>query len=293
MKRPPLNDINNNPGLINLGPIPSQAPVASFNINQIESLIRTKGFVCIHYKHAYNPNSESVNSPVLPNNQAAFRGLRYYDPRPLYHVPQGFKMEDWLAAQAIYEKGSVLFNISGQYYDVGVRPQAEDNPMDKVVHLRSRDLLVFPTLTDMSQQKFEYNPTGPCKLQYKAKGVDFLFDSERDYVSGRDYSLNDLGQLVWLDGGLRPDFRNGKGAVCSIVYYYTPIYIVWDQMHHLRVIPSNDAGFAGLPRLATYAPQQIVCKPSSLIEEADILDWSALPPMPEYPASANTTGGST
>lgn len=284
-KRPDLEDTNNNPGLVDLGYIPNQAPVANFNIDGVENLIQTKGFIGFHYRHAYNPDRETQNGPASPNTQASFRGLRYYNPRPLYQVPQSFKIEDRLTAQAIYSKGSVIMNISGKY--------ADDVPdQTSQTHLRQRDLLIFPSLTDMNRQQFEYNPTGPQKLHYKVKGVDLLFDDERDYVCDRDFRVNSDGHIEWLDGGAKPDFKKGKGAVLSIVYYYTPIYIVSGLLHSLRVIPSNPQGHAAYPRDATYAPQQIVCTPSNLVEESDLEDWSALPPLPEWPASKNTTGGS-
>lgn len=281
-KRPPLSDTNNNPGLVDMGPIPDQSPVAAFNPMGINNLIETKGFLGYHYRHALNPTKENYNAPAEPGMQISFRGLRYYDPRPIYHVPRSYKMEDLLTAQAVYSKGSVLINVSGRYADEKV----DD---DNIAHIRIRDLLVFPSLTDMAEQLFEYNPTGPQKLHYKVKGVDLLWDAEREYVCDQDYAVTEDGMLKWLKGGKRPD----KGAVLSITYYFTPIYIVDSLIHHLRVIPGNEFGHAGIPREATYAPQQFVCTPSTIIEEANILNWSDLPPLPEYPASKNTTGGST
>lgn len=282
-KRPLLKDKNANPGLIGIGNMPNRAPVAGFNVGGIEDLITTKGFLGIHYKHAYNPNREELNGPSVPNQQAAHRGLIYYDPRVLYHVPRGYKMEDELTAQAVFGKGGVLINPSGQY---------QDDREDSQVHIRNHDLLVFPSLTDMTEQMFEYNPTGPQRLQYKVRGVDRLFDSERLYMQDRDFIVLDSGFIKWIDGGIRPDFKNSKGAVLSIVYYYTPIYIVTNLLHSLRVIPSNSIGSGAYPRDAVYAPQQVYCMPSNITEEKDLINWGDLPPMPDYAASKNTTGGS-
>ena len=144
----------------------------------------------------------------------------------------------------------------------------------------------------MTQQLFDYNPTGPQKLQYKVKSVDLLYDEERDYICDQDYRVTDDGMIEWIQGGQRPDFKNGHGAVMSITYFFTPIYIISNQIHSLRVIPSNNLGHGALPRDATYAPQQFVALPSTLVEESEILDWMALPPLPDYSASKNTTGGS-
>ena len=279
--RPPLNDTNNNSGLVDLGSIPNQSPVASFNIQGINNLIDTKGFLCFHYRHSLSPDMENIGSPVKANTQLAFRGLRYYNPRALYQVPTGFKIEDQLTAQAVYGQGSVLMSVSGRY---------ADEKLDQTgnVHIRKRDLLIFPSLTDMEAETFNYNSTGPQRLKYKAKGVDILWDSQRDYVCDQDFKITEEGFIKWINGGNRPS----PGDILSIVYYYTPIYIVSNMLHHLRVIPSNSFGHAAIPREATYAPQQMVCVPSTLIEENDPLDWSAIPPLPDYPASQNTTGGS-
>jgi hypothetical protein len=279
-KRPPLNDVNNNPGLIHLGSIPGQSPVASFNIAGIENLIETKGFIGYHYRHALNPNKSKENGPADPGTQINYRGFRYYNPRPLYHVPRSYQLEDLLTAQAIFQPGSVLLNISGKYADIEIDKTNQ-------THIRNHDLLIFPSLTDMTQQTFEYNPTGPQKLQYKVKGVDLLWDSERDYNCDEDFVVTEDGLIKWLDCR-RPD----PGSVLSVVYYFTPIYIVKNKIHSLRVIPSNEAGHGALPREAVYAPQQFVAIPSTLVEETNLLAWSDLPPLPDYPVSKNTTGGS-
>lgn len=276
MSRPPLDDKNNISGLVPLGPIPSQAPVAAFNPHQFESLIKTKGFKALHYKHAPNPDKADKNGPTNPNSQGAHRGIVYYDPKFLWHVPQSVKMEDHLTAVGIWGKGSILMNLSGTYAET-----------DEIVHVRNRDLIVFPSLTDTTAQVFEVNPTGDQKLRFKVKGVDRLFDTRRDYLESRDFEITDDGCIRWLSGGIKPDSQ----SVCSIVYHYTPIFIILNKIHSLRIIPGNDIGFGGETREATYAPQLVAAVQSTLIEESDLLDFSSLPPYPEYPDSKNTNGG--
>lgn len=283
MSRPPLDDKNNKEGLVDLGPIPGFAPVASFNIDGIENLLQTKSFVALHYRHALNPDRESLNGPVDPNTQAAHRGVQYYSVRPLGIVPQQFKIEDRLTAQGLWGVGSVLINVTGQYLDEGV---------DKKTHIRPRDLIYMPTLTDITEQLFEYNPTGPQRLNYQIKGVDYLVDGERNiYQEGRDFIIKN-GMLEWTKDGLKPKFKNGKGDILTCVYYYSPLYVVVNLPHSLRVIPSNEFGHAALPREATYAPQLVVAKPSTVMQEEGLLNPLDLPPFPQYPDSKNTTGGS-
>lgn len=287
MSRPPLSDTNNNKGSVGLGPIPGKAPVASFNRDLFQSLMETKGFLAIHYKHAYNPDRESVNGPANLNTQAVHRGFRYYDPRPVRHVPQSFQLQDRLTVQGIYGIGSVVMNMALDYDDAG---DPDNRFKEKIAHFASRDIIIFPSLTDISRQNFEYNPNGPQRLQHKAKGISLLSDKNRDYVESRDFEIKD-GLIVWLNGK-RPGFSGGKGDVITCVYYYSPIYYVQNLLHSLRVIPSNPIGHGAFPREAVYAPQQLVCKPSEIVDEFDLEAFRAAPPFPEYPDTKNTTGGS-
>jgi hypothetical protein len=211
--------------------------------------------------------------------------MRYYDPRPVYHIPQRYTLDDQLTAQAVFQKGSVLMNMNSEYEDV----QPEKS---KHAHFRQHDIIIFPGLTDMTAQLFEYNPTGKQKLHYKAKAVDLLFDQKQEYRPDIDFRLTSDGLIEWIKGGRKPDFKDGKGSILSINYYFTPVYIISQMLHSLRVIPSNTTGHASQPREATYAPQQCVCVPSTVMEESSKIDWLALPPLPEWAESLNTTGGS-
>lgn len=293
MSRPPIDDVNTKKGLIDLGPIPGLAPVASFNLDQIESLLQTKAFMAWHLKHAPSPDRHDVSGPVNPNTVAAQRGVYYYEVRPIGVVPQKIQLEDRMMAQGIWGVGSCVFNVTGQYLDdIPNRP--------KTVHIRNRDLIVMnQTITTMVDQLIEYNPTGIQRLNYKVRGVDYLADATRQYHEGTDFVINAVGQLQWIAGGTRPQFTNGKGAVLTCVYYITPIFIVQTLPHQLRVIPSNKLGHAALPRDAVYAPQLVIAKPSTIVEEKDgilndmnqLYDWHSLPNFPEYP-DGSTTGGS-
>ena len=289
-KRPPLNDINLTPGLVGIGPIPGQAPVASFNLDQIDSLIETKGFIAYHYKYALPFDKQTESSPTNLNTQSSIRGYVYYNPRPLRIVPYRFTLEERLMAQGIFNEGSVVINCSSHYAEKD-ESKMPGKDID-IVHFSQRDLLVLPSLTDLTREIFEYNPNGAQRLKYKARGVDYLCDEDREYVCGRDFDINEKGEIYWLDGGLRPKFSSSGSSVLSCVYYYTPIYVVVSKLHSLRVLPSNSIGHGALPREARYAPQQLVCKPSNLIEEDDLTDWHALPKYPDYPDSSNNTGGS-
>lgn len=282
MSRPPLNDQNTEQGLVDLGSIPGLSPVAVFNLPGVENLLQTKGFRILHYQHALLPDRETLHSPDNPNTQSAsLRGVMFYSVRELKSVPQKFTLDQRLTIQGLYGVGTLMVNCTGHYTD-GDKAQSQ---------LSQRDLLVFPDLTDKARQLLEWHPTGPMRAQYKIKGVDLLFDRDTFYQEGADYDIVDY-KIQWRKEGRKPRMVDGKPAILSMVYWYTPIYIVQNLPHSLRVIPSNDSGHASQPREMEYAPQLAIIKPSTIMEEKDIMDWTSLPPYAGYSASKNTTGGS-
>lgn len=290
-KRPDLEDVNSTSGLVGLGPIPGFAPVGAFNRDQIESLLLTKGISGIHYKHALNPDMESVNGVVNPNTKEAQWGVRYYQARPIKIVPQNFALQHQLNAQGIWGLHTVMLNVTGYYLDLnqeGKRDIVQVAPYDII--LLDKDSSGKGVTTEV-RQKFEYNPNGPMKLNYRVEGVDYLADRERRYVQDQDFSIVD-GKIVWLPAGRKPSFVNGKGAVMSIVYYIKPVYVVKNVPHSIRILPSNSTGHGGLPREAMYAPQLLIAQQTWIRQDSqELLDFSDLPGYPEYRTTANTTGG--
>jgi hypothetical protein len=279
MSRKKIDDVNTTPGLVNLGPIPSQSPVAAFNEFQHESLINTKGLKVLHYRHALPSGKHVLNGPHDINTQeTSHRKFRYYSPRMVHLVPTRFTLEERLMAQGIVKQGSILMNIAGRYADTV--PEKDD-----VVYVRINDLIVFPTLTEMTEQNFEYNPNAPQRLNNKVMGVDILFDNDREYTEGVDFNIVNH-MIEWVDGR-----QPKKGSILSCVLYVTPFYVISSLLHHLRVIPANASGHAGLPRSAIYAPQQFIAVPSHIMEEDNILKYDDLPPYPNW-SENNTSGGS-
>jgi hypothetical protein len=280
-KRPELHDTNSTEGFIAVGPLPSEAPVGAFNVSQIESLIETRGITCYHYRFALSPDRETLVGGENPNTVEAQRGGRYYSVRKLKVVPQQFKLTDTLTVNGIWDVNSVLLNVSGNYLD-GEREPAFIMP---------RDLIVLnPSLTIPTRQLIEFNPNGPLSLYYKVKGVEYLASRHQEFKLNIDFVVNQ-GKVLWLPGGQKPNFIDGKGDILSVVYYITPIYIVQMLPHSLRILPSNEEGEGGFPRHARYAPQLVVAQQSHLREETNLLDFSALPEYPGYADSPNVTGG--
>lgn len=290
MSRPSVIDINDESGLIGLGPIPGLAPVASFNLSGIENLLDTKGFVAWHYIHALNPDKESANGVVNPNTAAAQWGYGYFEIRPLKVVPQNFSLQHQLNAQGIWGLHTVLLNITGYYLD------SKDGEKE-LVHASPNDLIIIDTerngkngVTEPVRQTFEYNPNGPMKLNFRIHGVKYLADKNRRYIEGEDFAIVN-GEIVFLPGGAKPSI-SPKPAILSIVYYIRPVYIVKNVPHWLRILPTNSIGHGAIPREATYAPQLLVAQQAWLRHDNyDIPDFTGIPEYPAYANSPNVNGG--
>ena len=275
----PIYDRNETPGLVPLGPIPGLAPVAAFNINQIENLLQTKGIEAYHYRSAFSADRESLIAGANVNTVSANQyGVIFYEIRKLKVVPYSMPFKDNLQMDGIYGMGSCVLNVAGQY---------SDGAMEHVV-ITPRDLIVLnPTITTMHKQLIEFNPTGDNRLKYKVKSVEYLASSSQRFEEGIDFCVTHEGVIHWLQTGNKPRQKE----ILSVVFWFSPVYIVNNVPHSLRLLPSNDSGSGALPRDLKYAPQQVVCLQSHLSSEIDI-DFSGLPIYNTYADSKNTTGGS-
>lgn len=287
--RPEYTDENNEQGLINLGSLPNLAPVAAFNPEMTESLLKTKGIVAFHYKHAQNPDRETFAGGVNPNTNAAKIGFRYYSVRQLKVVTQQFKLADKLNVQGIFGMGSVLINVAG-HYDDGEKEHAFFRPHDVIVFRTAADCSPITTLT---QQMAEFNPNGPLRLNFSCEAVDYLACKNRQYYEGQDFVVKD-GKIFWLDKGFKPSMSpDGKGDILTIVYWIKPIFIVENVPHAIRITPGNELGNANFPRKAHYAPQLVIARQAwTRVDEGDFMDFSGLPSYNVYRDSSNVTGGS-
>ena len=279
MNQTPIYDRNETQGLIGLGPLPGLSPVAAFNPNQIENLLQTKGIIAYHYRFAFSPDRESLIAGANVNTvQANQYGVLFYEIRQLKVVPYSLPFKDNMQMDGLYGLGSCVLNVAGQY---------SDGACEHVV-VTPRDLIVLnPTVTTMHKQLIEFNPNGDNRLKYKVTGVEYLASSSQRFEEGIDFCITQEGTIHWLQNGNKPRQKE----IISIVYWFSPVYVVNNVPHSLRLLPSNDTGSGALPRDLKYAPQQIVCVQSHLSSEID-LDFSSLPIYNNYADSSNTSGGS-
>lgn len=271
-----LRDTNKTTGFPLLGPQAPKIPVAAFRLDVIEELIRTKGILAFHARHAINPDRNSKIGGVNVAAAKTERTLIYYDVRPLRIVPQDFSVRDTLTVMGLYSTGTVMMNVDGKYLDGS----------QERVFLRPNDLIILnPTVTELYPEVFEFKSEDKTKLQYRVASVDYMATGDVANGNGTrfsqdsDFAVTDDGYIEWLDGGNKP--KNGE--VVSIVYYMRPIFIIRAIPHSLRLLPSNELGTGAAPRKMRYAPQLALLEYSTIREGQDnTIDWFNVPELQDW-----------
>jgi len=262
-----ISDVNTTPGLTGIGNLLGKSPVASFNLDGIENLINTKGFLGFHIKSAINPDRNTVTAGLNPNDNGYSR--IFYSVHPVRLVPTNMSLTDTLTRVGLAIQGSSVLNLSGSYLD---------NPNARV-HAKTGDLIVMnPSFTEVYDQIVDYDGEAVLKLHYPAREVDYLASSKQAFEFGVDFLLTPDGSIQWLRGALSPS----KGDVLSIVYTASPIYVVNRVEHSLRILPSNTTGNGSSPRQARYAPQLLLANLSNVRSEGPSFDPFSLPVVQDW-----------
>jgi hypothetical protein len=251
-------DYNKHTGLVGLPPHPSLAPVAAFNESAIENLIKTKGVLAFHVRHAFDYNRETEQAGIDVTREGIERPFLYYDIRPIRLVAQNLSFSESLTMASLAATGDVVFNLMGTYLDVAQR-----------AFLRPNDLIMLnPTVTDMHQEMTEYRGTVPWRFQYRVVRMDYLAcRSAGRLEQDVDFTIDENGELRFVSGMKQPKI----GEVVSAVYEYRPTYVVRTVPHVIRLLPSNTTGGSS-PRVAEFAPQLVLATRSNVRE--DTTDWN-------------------
>jgi hypothetical protein len=238
----PINDKNTSMGLPALGNIQGVAPVASFNISQVEHLIASKGFLAFHLAHHIDPDRHREEAGLNISKDGNERIFNFHDCRPLLIVPQQFSYTEHLQNQGMSGVGQVTLNVAGQYLD----------EKKGRVFISPNDLIIMnPTFTLQYRQIFTYGDAILNKLDCRIQGiVEYCATKDQRFEQNVDFEVVD-GKLSWI--GQKPQEKQ----VVSIVYHYSPIYTANYVPHFLRIIPSNPQGFV-------YAPQLIMASQSTV-----------------------------
>lgn len=250
-------DINKNTGLVGLPPHPSLAPVAAFNEAQIENLLKTKGILAFHVKHALNYSKQTDQAGLDITASGIERPFVYYDVKPIRLVGQHFSLNESLTVMSLAATGDVVFNSTGTYLDD-----------DSRVFMRPNDLILLnPDVTDMHQELVSFPGSSSWKLQYRCLRVDYMAcQSQNRLEQDVDFTINQSGEIVFTQGAKAPKINE----MVSVVYEFSPIYVIKVVPHVIRLLPSNTSGGSS-PRVAVYAPQLVMASRSSIRE--DTTNW--------------------
>jgi hypothetical protein len=276
-----INEVNKKTGLVGIGPQAPLSPVASFNVDAIQNLIDTKGYFLLHFRHAFNPDRQTVAMGVNVNNEwANYHGVIYYETRVVKGLMVNISYEHRLETDTLYGMASSVLQIGGIYAD----------GLNERVYVRPRDVFVpCAEITEQTSELLEFNNSGPLRCKHKVKDVSYLASNVDVFIKDYDFCIDkETGVIMWLETGRKPLPK----TVLSIVYFFTPAWIVTRVPHTLRLIPSNNQGAGYLPRQLTYAPQQVIVTQNHLQDMNTQLDFSGLPNYSGNFDTSNVSGGS-
>lgn len=153
----------------------------------------------------------------------------------VFGIFQGNKKDLKSVAAGLYSDNGAMISINRHY--IGTEEAVQISENDKLVPCE------LPSeFWTVNWQKFEHNPTGIDRMQFKVCSVVALIDNTGAmYFDGKDFVVEE-GHVRWVDGGDRPglDPITGQGRVCSIRYIYKPYYYIKTNLHDIRMRPQLD-----------------------------------------------------
>lgn len=93
-------------------------------------------------------------------------------------------------------------------------------------------------------QKAEYRPLQSDYLQFPAKEVIFLRDSNNiEYTQGVHFNINDQGNIDWVEGKANPgiDPETGKGRLYGVRYMYVAFWYIQQLINEIRITNTSDS----------------------------------------------------
>lgn len=93
-------------------------------------------------------------------------------------------------------------------------------------------------------QKVEYRPRSADTLQFPAKCVLFLKDSNNiEYTEGVEFMVTSDGDIKWIDGKNNPgiDPSSGKGRLYGVRYMYLAFWYVSRLLNEVRITNTSDS----------------------------------------------------
>ncbi len=218
--------------------LPDNIPNIGFNLKSLEKFVLDKGIIFEHWA--------AIPSPIGLKDRGDYRRSDSLDTIS----ENGF----------IYTKvgeftGAILGNGKRHDFD-SAGAGIYDNSTGRVVipkfyNCSEKSISLLPgdriyakdvELKVDNYQRAEFNPKSVDYLQFPAKCVSLLIDSNNiEYTEGNHFKINKDGNIKWLAGkknpGIDPD--TGEGRIYSVRYTYVAFWYISQLINEIRITNSG------------------------------------------------------
>jgi hypothetical protein len=238
------------PGTFNNVPIQFNNPFDAVrpDMSAENAFIANQGIRFFHYVSVVDPlyqvQSGDVRHSFDQEENAQFEdtgrfhrenGFIYFKKGIVYGIFTGNSKDLRYLSAGLYTDSGATLSLN-RYYE-GTEEYIKISENDKLIPCE----LPKEFFTTISH-KFDHNPTGIDRMQFRPQEVTHLIDSAGIvYVQDEDFKIAN-GVLRWIDGRNRPgiDPLSGSGRVCGIRYTYKPFYYIKMILHDIRIKPHID-----------------------------------------------------
>lgn len=234
----------------------------SFDKDQFDQVVRAHGIKMIHQRAIPDPRgmaSRGDNRDVLDLRPRDSDGYIY---KNIGEVTAFFSNNS--KDTRVQDIGDIAFSSAyltfQRLYDDKVTPlYVKQNDR---FYVRDIELKV------LGEQYIESTVTGVDRLQFPAVEVLELVDANGVWYSNEDYQITEDGDIKWT-GQKRPgsNVTNGRGTVYSIVYLYTPFFVVDKILHEIRLAKITDIWSTDPDRSTERMPYQALVLRENLFRE--------------------------
>ena len=222
--------------------LPDQIPDIKFNLDAQEQFGNDKGVVLEHWA--------AIPSAIGQKDRGDYRrpgSLDTISENGFLYRKVGEIVGSILgnSRKNQFVEGGVFDNSTAQLMMPKFYKETKD-PKHKEIALLPGDRLYAKNIElDVDNyQKVEYNPNGTDLLQFPAKCVLYLIDSNnKEYTEGIDFKISENGNIKWINGGNNPgvDPQTGHGRIYGIRYKYLAFWYVNQLLNEIRVTNLNNS----------------------------------------------------
>jgi len=218
--------------------LPNLIPNVGFNLKAQEKFALDHGITFVHYA--------AIPSPIGLKDRGDYRRSDSLDTIS----ENGFiykKVGEFTGAILGNSKKHDFESGGGGIYDSStgriVIPKFYNNS-EKPISLLPGDRIYAKDieLRVDNYQRAEFNPKSVDYLQFPAKCVSHLIDSQNtEYVEGRHFKIDKDGNVKWIKGQKNPgiDSDTGEGRVYAIRYTYVAFWYISQLINEIRITNSG------------------------------------------------------